>query len=647
MKWVLGCCAGILVLILSAAYKPARQTISQGHWEFSGRSNGELPDGDNGFFIGSGKCAGCHGLDLSSVPIANLTSEGVHVSPTEDWRATMMANSARDPFWRAKVAHEISVNPALAQDLQNKCTSCHAPVGRYSALHFGEPNYTMDELDGDPLALDGISCAACHQQRMDNIGKHFSGELFYHSDTIWGPYIGSQLDPPLFDFIMTNFVGITPAGHEKFERSETCAGCHTLATHSVDLSGNYTGSDFIEQATYHEWLNSVYNSEGPQRRECQGCHMPRLDEPIIIASGYSWMPPREPFGQHWLVGGNTYMLQLMKNRIDELGITATTQHFNTVIDRTLNLLQQETAQLELSTGEVDGDTARFIVKITNLAGHKFPSGYPARRAFLEVKMSDQWGNVLFHSGRTNSQQFIVGEDNTFEPHFDVIRADDQIQIYEMVMGDVNGNPTTVLARAHTMLKDNRLVPAGFSTVHAAYDTTAIVGAAFTDPNFNYINGIEGSGTDEVRYHIPVSGINGHVTVTARLLYQSVPPKWNEEMFSVSHPVIDAFRQMYMAEDPMPVAVASATTETLLTGIRELKGGIRIGPNPSSDGQVWISNATELIKSVTIFDVNGKRIEQQIVQSHDARITLPSSAGTYLLEVTNAGGRRSVHKVMRR
>jgi len=643
----LSVCAGALVFLLSVAHKPAQHEPYHSPIELIRlRGNADLPEGENGIFIGSGKCAGCHGIDPAVPPIANLTSDGIHVSPAEDWRATMMANSARDPFWRAKVAHEISINPAHAQELVNKCSSCHAPVGRYSSLYQGQENYSMEELDSDPLALDGVSCGACHQQRMDNIGKHFSGELFFHTDTVWGPYISDQLDPPLFDFIMTNFVGITPAGHEMVERSETCAGCHTLVTHSVDLGGTFTGSTFIEQATYHEWLNSVYSADGPQRQECQGCHMPRLDEPIIIASGYSWMPHREPFGQHWLVGGNTFMLELMKNRIDELGITATENHFDTVIERTRNLLQQETAQLTLSVEDVDGDTARFRLRITNLAGHKFPSGYPARRAFIEFMVTDTWGNVLFHSGRTNSQYYVVGEEASFEPHYEIIRADDQIQIYEMIMGDVNGNPTTVLERAFSTLKDNRLVPAGFAVSHAAYDTTAIVGGALTDPNFNRINAIEGSGTDEVLYHIPVSGFNGTVNVSARLLYQSVPPKWNEEMFEVSHPVIDAFREMYWAEGPAPVEVASAYASTLLTHVESRSVGWLIGPNPTSDGQVRIAHPTETISSVQVYDARGSLIKRQGAQQQQTIVNLPSAKGTYLIEITTRSGQRFVRKVLR-
>jgi hypothetical protein len=53
---------------------------------------GTLPIGENSVFIGSGKCAGCHGND--PLDYANMTSEGEDVNMTDSWRATMMANSA-------------------------------------------------------------------------------------------------------------------------------------------------------------------------------------------------------------------------------------------------------------------------------------------------------------------------------------------------------------------------------------------------------------------------------------------------------------------------------------------------------------------------------------------------------------------------
>lgn len=72
---------------------------------------GGLPDTTNALFTGSGKCAGCHGTDPNS--FASIVGQtypavpmpgGHDVNPTDQWRSSLMANSAKGPFWRAKVA---------------------------------------------------------------------------------------------------------------------------------------------------------------------------------------------------------------------------------------------------------------------------------------------------------------------------------------------------------------------------------------------------------------------------------------------------------------------------------------------------------------------------------------------------------------
>ncbi|MDP4730802.1 MAG: T9SS type A sorting domain-containing protein [Flavobacteriales bacterium] len=609
-----------------------------------------LPFGDNGFFTGSGRCGGCHGDD--PIDFANINSEGSDVSPATNWRGTMMANSAKDPFWKAKVNHEILVNPAHSQELVNKCTSCHAPVGRFTnLLDLNNPNYTMEELALDSLALDGVNCGACHQQKMDGpqgVGKHFSGDLFFHRDTIYGPFITEEQEVPIFEAMMQSFVGYRPLGHAKMRQSETCAGCHSLSTHTADLEGNYTGNDFIEQATYHEWLNSSYNDTPGLQQECQGCHMPETGEGVVIASGYLFLPQRQPYGQHWLVGGNTFMLGLLKNNAAFLGVTATEEHFNTAIERTTTLLQTETALVALTETGIENDTAKYSIKLSNLAGHKFPSGYPSRRAYVEIIAVDDAGNEIFHSGKMDNQYRLVGEDNTWEPHYDLITSQDQVQIYEMVMGDVNGNRTTVLERADVMLKDNRLTPIGFSVNHASYDTTKIVGDALYDPNFNHFpNGNEGSGTDQIRVHIPLNGFSGNLHVTARLMYQTVPPKYLEEMFTFDNEAINSFRSMYDAEGADPVQVGAQTLMSTIVGVEEIRiPTFLLFPNPTSDGWVNLTSNGAIVDEIAIYSIDGRFIERRKIGSVVARIQLPETRGTYFVEINSSRG-RTLERVIRR
>jgi hypothetical protein len=88
---------------------------------YRGTQERALATGQNTYFMASGNCAGCHGHDPSGY--ASVTAEGQDVNVVDDWRSSIMANAARDPFWRAKVSHEVLVNPAHQAALENKCTA--------------------------------------------------------------------------------------------------------------------------------------------------------------------------------------------------------------------------------------------------------------------------------------------------------------------------------------------------------------------------------------------------------------------------------------------------------------------------------------------------------------------------------------------
>jgi hypothetical protein len=198
--------------------------------------------------------------------------------------------------------------------------------------------------------------------------------------------------------------------------------------------------------------------------------MPRIADSVVISDNFNALQPRFPYGLHDLVGANTMMLQLMRDNRVALGIQATVEDYNKTIASTFDMLQNQTLDLTLEVTETTLDTLFLELKLKNKAGHKFPSGYPSRRAFVELQViSIADGETLFHSGEIDNNNEVVGLDPNFEPHYEVINQEDQVQIYEIVPADVNANFTTVLERAAFSLKDNRLPPVGFKTNHAVYD----------------------------------------------------------------------------------------------------------------------------------------------------------------------------------
>ncbi|MEM7101479.1 MAG: hypothetical protein AAF502_00030 [Bacteroidota bacterium] len=597
-----------------------------------------LPEGFNGLFAGSGECVECHGYDPEG--IASVDPFGNDINVVDDWRATMMANSAKDPFWRAKVSHEVALYPQHQAVLETKCTSCHAPLGHFAALHAGATEYTMAELLNDSIALDGVSCLACHQQSTVDLGFTHSGHVNFDTlQVAYGPFESPLASP------MVSEANYSPEFSLHIQDAGICAGCHTLITETFDFAGNTDGNTFVEQATYHEWLNSRYDLDNIT---CQGCHMPKLTKGMFfLIAGYE-TEPRTPFSLHEFAGANTFMLELMKDRIEELGITATEADFDATLAATYDMLQNQSLNLDLTSLERTADTAFFELELHNLAGHKFPSGYPSRRIFVEFMVTGTEGDTIFRSGGWDNDFELEGINQPYEPHYEVIRSEDEVQIYELVIGDVNGDKTTVLVRGHHPLKDNRLTPEGFSKLHPTYDTTLIAGLAVDDPNFNEDNGVEGTGKDILFYNVPTNGYTGAIEVTARVWYQVAPPDWMAEMFSTNTPEINDFHTMFQEADRTPVLVKQdEVTVEGVTSIFEVEANedfvevLNVRPGTS---EIIIKSKKQ--HDLYIYREDGRLFRKYTSQSGDYTLSLPGSTAVYILCFESEDGRYQVVKAVR-
>ena len=589
---------------------------------------GELCTEEGVYFTGSGNCVNCHAPDPDGHALVD--ENGATVSPVTDWQATLMANSARDPFWQAKVDHEGLINPTHRESIENLCTACHAPQGYHEAHLTGKvgPNgYTMEDLLDDELGLDGVGCTGCHS--IDDVGlagRH-NGDLPINEENVaWGGF-----ENP-WDGLMSGQTGFIPAYGEHMRNSEVCASCHSLYTHTQDLDGEETGNVFFEQTTYLEWVNSGFNAENVQ---CQTCHMPLVEGGAIAATQPNWLFPQR-FGKHHFVGGNAFMLKLMRENAMQLSLSASPTQFDSTIARTVAALQHETARLSVNQLASDPGEWAFEVEVENLAGHKFPSGYPARVAFLEFILTDGGTDTLFHSGRWSEVGGIFGRDEEYEPHWTEINAEDQVQVYELVMGDVTGANTQVLERADVILKDNRLVPRGFSALHPVYDTVQIGPMAVLDADFNRRDGEERSGTDRLVYRIAAGSEAAQVEAMVRLNYQAVPARWVSALFEFSDESerISAFESMYNAADRTPVVVAS-TKATGWPGFDPDASDWRVAPNPvvAEDRLRLIPAGTGQPTAVRLLDASGRLIrELQVEEALEGHVVSDLAAGTYLMHL---------------
>jgi hypothetical protein len=120
----------------------------------------------------------------------------------------------------------------------------------------------------------------------------------------------------------------------------------------------------------------------------------------------------------------------------------------------------------------------------------------------------------------------------------VITQPDQVQIYEELNLNIQCAMTTSFLRRDYQLKDNRLLPFGWtSTGPLNADKTPYIPAEYLHETFPISVGADpayadGSGTSVVRYEIPLSAFTArNVTVTATLYYQSIPPYFLNDRFT--------------------------------------------------------------------------------------------------------------------
>jgi hypothetical protein len=546
-------------------------------------------------FLTSSQCLGCHGAsgDNMSLQYAGMGNKPINVSPYTEWRASMMGLAGRDPIFHAQLESEKTLYPSQTEFFDNTCYRCHGVMGQReveadkNAPFKHSMVYALpDEPDGKygALARDGVSCSACHRIAKEELGTpaSFTGKFKVDPpDVANGPF-----DQPA-TLSMKNSLGITVRQGEQIKTSALCGSCHTVILPVFDKKGrqvkdkNGKPKEFHEQMTYPEWLNSAYQNEREPfdratARTCQDCHMPvklgdlklafRIanieDDTYPFTDGRAankdiHLQIRDPYARHTLVGLNQFGLMFFQQFPEILGIRTADYMFGAGV---LGLVTSQRASSELATEQTAKiavtslvRTADFLearVEVENLAGHGMPSGVAFRRAFITFEALDEKGDVVWASGRTNSVGAIVRgvtdevlpteffydpatRKQVYQPHYEIITAENQAQIYEELIEDTEGKITTSFVGLDHPLKNNRLQPKGWRADGPYAEFTAPHGNAEQDPDYDGKTGA--SGIDKLTYRIPLNErARGIVSVRVVLNYQSIPPYYLKQRLTIGH-----------------------------------------------------------------------------------------------------------------
>ncbi len=477
------------------------------------------PAGD---FRTSARCANCHNK--------LRTSKGEDVSIGLDWSASIMANSARDPYWQGSVRREAIDHPELSAAIQSECASCHMPLqyqqdkaqNRETAVFSRLP---LSANHADAAAAEGVSCTVCHQIQAAGLGTPatYSGNFGVAAHgteprPLFGPFAP---DSDNITKVHVMAAGYTLAQSDHIRDAGLCGSCHTLYTTTRGPDGKAIGQ-LPEQMPYLEWQHSDYRG----KQTCQQCHMPAVSEPVAVASLLG--KPREGVRLHTFTGANFLLEGMLGAHREDLAVAAQPSDLAAASARITSLLQSQSARVTLGPASLSGSDLSFAVRVENLTGHKLPTAYPSRRAWLHVVVTAADSRVVFESGKLNPDGSIAGNANDsdptrFSPHYTRITQPDQVQIFEPILGDSQGRVTTGLLSATQYLKDNRILPAGFDKSTAPPDI-AVKGDAAADPDFT-------AGSSTTHYAVSVSGPASPLHIAAELIYQPIGYRWAHNLAS--------------------------------------------------------------------------------------------------------------------
>jgi len=461
-------------------------------------------------------CRGCHGYDYDPI---------YFIEPGDTWAGSMMANAARDPIFWAALDVANNDEPGVG----DFCLRCHAPSA-WLAGRSEPPGGTTDgcglegEIDNPYSAdFDGVTCHLCHRMMVNPAPPPGEQSFYTENAQYWiddgncggqgqpcrrGPYTYSpeEQDPP------------HPWAYSPYHlSSDLCGTCHNVTSplRNLRVNGVDQGIKFPIERTYKEWSQSDYAQPGPNEATCQGCHMPESGVQDAYACAFLSNDRTGNMPVHRFVGGNSWVPDVLRQEYPSMG--REDQHAG-ARDSAIAMLQNASATVDVTvppTG-TPGSPLPVQVRVTNLTGHKLPSGYAeGRRMWIAVEARDGNGTKFWESGAYDAATGVLTHDAALK----LYRADQGIWNHngsgQCDTVDGQGAAMFHFVKNDCVALDNRIPPLGFTG--GADLETRPVGYAYPETS-------PGSGKlvnfDMTSYSVPLPlGVVSPVTVSATLRYQ--------------------------------------------------------------------------------------------------------------------------------
>ncbi|MFQ5679483.1 MAG: multiheme c-type cytochrome [Gemmatimonadota bacterium] len=463
---------------------------------------------------------------------------GCHEEILREWQVSSHRWSAMDPAFQA-------VQNVMAEqngpESTRYCGGCHDPISLFS----GAKNVFAEDLTNHTGYQEGVSCVVCHAIRETDIKGNAN-------------YVIAQPDRYLFelredprsrlvrDFLIRAYPRhhVQSLSHRLFKSPEFCAACHKQF---IDEEINQVGWVQL-QNQYDNWRKSRWNHPGDPTKtiECRECHMP-LQDSADPGGGddldYNRSAGDGKHRSHRFLAANQMVPELLDLPGAEEHVRLTQRWLRGEIEipeiadkwRAGPAIPVELVVPE----EVEvGEEVRIRAVVTNnKVGHDFPTGpLDIIQAWLELRVTDQAGRVVYETGATDPAHFIREGSFIFkaEPVDQYGNLIDRHNLWEMVGVRYKRAvfpgfsdqaefaflcPATVLPGPAAADGRGAVVPAA-GEPGAAPRTRAAPGAAEVGPSERPVSreGPEEPRAEEHAFRAP-PGAAGSLHVTVKLLYR--------------------------------------------------------------------------------------------------------------------------------
>ena len=350
------------------------------------------------------------------------TCKDCHEQIYSQWKNSFHALSFKDPIFMSMWSSEKNSHPETGE---NYCIQCHAPaafVANYS-LEGIESSLDLNESDIPDIIKEGVSCDICHTMVKQSPTVHTGDNVAAVAEYFFNPGEGVKYGSIQDADCSSNAESDAHTDCEYlplFKSSSSCKPCHDQTIRGMPIETT------VSQWDQHQPLAML----GPS---CQDCHMPKIGS----------------YSSHYFAGVDLLFYD---------GVNENSEQYQQVV----NLLEQS-ATIDLGylntvqdSIYIEDNILYIPITINNLTGHRLPSGTPfSREAWIEIKISDSNGNIIFEKGVLNNSFDEINHNDSDIILYTTILYDD-----ENLEGNIIYEPSKALSyddrTLRTLFHDSRI-----------------------------------------------------------------------------------------------------------------------------------------------------------------------------------------------